>query len=314
MWTDEKGEEFDPYERGYMVRMKNTKGEDRGETPTKEGLCFLMNQKYGTDWATRAILPTAEEAELVREMAGIPDDMPAIVMCGEAETPEGKIFKNWCAVTEKNLTGFIKFEVNGFEMACTRAINRAMGSAVGASTSADEMPDAEPDRGSGQGRSQPQGGGGSTSSMLATDKQRESLKKIAGNSQTDKKIAQRITNDLANDNLTRQEADDLFKMVFPDKDNTGTQPDGEQSQEQGQQQPDKPPGPPAKLTARRDLSMRASQYGQDGILTAEQVKTITSACSKTGDNAMRQGTLDRWNNRLTELSQEASQQDDDLPF
>ena len=320
MWVDEKtGEEFDPFTRGYMVKMKNAKGEARGETTTKEGLCFLMNQKYGTEWATRALLPTAEEAELIREMAGIPDGTPAIIMCGEAETTEGKVFRNWCCVTEKNLTGFVKFDVNGFEMAATRAINRAMGSATGGKVSYDEIPDADgteqyQQTGSGQGRSQPQGGGGTTSSMLATDKQRESLQKIAGNAKTDKKVAQRITNDLANDNLTRQEADDLFKMVFPDDNNTGTQPDGEQSQEQGQEQPNKPTGPAATLTKRRELRSRAEQYGEDGILTAEQVKTITSACSKTGDNAMRQSTLDKWNNRLSELSQEASQQDDDLPF
>ena len=72
-------------------------------------------------------MPTKEEYALLRQMMGLKDEEPLVVMRGEVWVDGlARPFVDYGTTTPKNLKGFVRFSDYPLEMATRRATNRAM--------------------------------------------------------------------------------------------------------------------------------------------------------------------------------------------
>ena len=95
---------------------------------TSAGLQYKMLQTYKAGkFAVQAVMPTKEEYALLRQMMGIKDEEPLVVMRGEVWVDGlARPFVDYGTTTPKNLKGFVRFSDYPLEMATRRATNRAM--------------------------------------------------------------------------------------------------------------------------------------------------------------------------------------------
>ena len=95
---------------------------------TSAGLQYKMLQTYKAGkFAVQAVMPTKEEYALLRQMMGLKDEEPLVVMRGEVWVDGlARPFVDYGTTTPKNLKGFVRFSDYPLEMATRRATNRAM--------------------------------------------------------------------------------------------------------------------------------------------------------------------------------------------
>ena len=95
---------------------------------TGAGLQYKMMETYGAGkFAVQSAMPSRDEYALLRQMMGLKDEEPLVVMRGEVWI-EGfdRPFIDYGTTTPKNLRGFVRFTDYPLEMANRRATNRAM--------------------------------------------------------------------------------------------------------------------------------------------------------------------------------------------
>ena len=95
---------------------------------TSAGLQYKMLQTYKAGkFAVQAVMPSKEEYALLRQMMGLKDEEPLVVMRGEVWVDGlARPFVDYGTTTPKNLKGFVRFSDYPLEMATRRATNRAM--------------------------------------------------------------------------------------------------------------------------------------------------------------------------------------------